>query len=62
MIQMWKGLGTPSVTPDLERTLSEGVLRETAGRSVDQLAEEENEVIAELLRLRAQRELRPQHA
>jgi hypothetical protein len=37
-------------------------MREAAGRSVDQLAGEENETIVELLRLRAQQELRPQHA
>jgi len=62
MVQMWKVLGTPTVTPELQRTLAEGVMREAAGRSVDQLAGEENETIVELLRLRAQQELRPQHA
>jgi carnitine 3-dehydrogenase len=62
MVQMWKVLGTPTVTPELQRTLAEGVMREAAGRSVDQLAEGENETIVELLRLRAQQDLRPQHA
>jgi hypothetical protein len=59
---MFKTLGTPTVTPELQRTLVEGVLREAAGRPVEQLAEDENETIVELLRVRAQQELRPQHA
>jgi carnitine 3-dehydrogenase len=62
LVQMFKTLGTPTVTPELQRTLVEGVLREAAGRPVEQLAEDENETIVELLRLRAQQELRPQHA
>src|SRR5262249_49414380 len=62
LLQLFKVLGTPAVTPGLERTLAEGVLHEAAGRSVEQLAQEENEIIAELLRVRAQYELRPQHA
>jgi len=61
MVQMWKILGTPNVTPELQRTLADGVTREAAGRSVDQLAEAENETLVGLLRLRAQQELRPQH-
>jgi len=62
MVQSWKVLGTPTVTPELLRTLTEGVMREAAGRPVDQMAEEENETIAELFRVRAQQELRPQQA
>src|SRR5262245_8668702 len=62
MVATWKALGTPTVTPELQRTLAEGVQREAAGRSVEQLAEEENETLVELLRLRAQHEMRPQHA
>jgi carnitine 3-dehydrogenase len=62
MVQSWKVLGTPTVTPELQRTLTEGVMREAAGRPVDQLAEEENEAIVELLRVRAQQEPRPQQA
>jgi 3-hydroxyacyl-CoA dehydrogenase len=62
MVQSWKVLGTPIVTPELQRTLAEGVMREAAGRTVEQLAQEENETIVELLRMRARRELRPQHA
>jgi carnitine 3-dehydrogenase len=62
MVQGWKALGTPIVTPELQRTLAEGVMREAAGRRVEQLAQEENETIVELLRMRARHELRPQHA
>jgi carnitine 3-dehydrogenase len=62
MVQSWKVLGTPTVTPELLRTLTEGVMREAAGRPVDQLSEEENETIIELFRVRAQHELRPQQA
>jgi hypothetical protein len=50
---MMKALGTPNITPQLKQTIIDGVLREAANRSVDQLAKKENEVIIGLLRLRA---------
>jgi 3-hydroxyacyl-CoA dehydrogenase len=50
---MMKTLGNPQVTPGLKQTIVEGVMREAAGRSVDELARKENEVIIGLLRLRA---------
>src|SRR5262249_47197341 len=53
MAGMWKVLGTPNLTPELERTVAEGVQQEAAGRSVGELAGEENETLVELLRLRA---------
>ena len=53
---MMKVLGTPNITPQLKQTISDGVLREAAGRSVAQLAKKENEVIIGLLRLRASAE------
>ena len=59
MVQMWNVLGTPNVTPELQRTLADGVAQEAAGRSVEQLAVGENETLIGLLRLRAQQELRP---
>ena len=52
---MIKTLGTPEITPDLKRTIVEGVLQEAANRSVADLAHEENERLVGLLRLRAQR-------
>jgi carnitine 3-dehydrogenase len=50
---MMKTLGDPDVTPELKQTIVDGVTREAAGRSVDELAQKENEVIIGLLRLRA---------
>ena len=52
---MWKALGNPEVTPELKRTITEGVLQEAGNRSVEQLANEENELLVGLLNLRAQR-------
>ena len=49
---MMKVLGTPNITPQLKQTIIDGVLREGAGRSIDQLAKKENEVIIGLLQLR----------
>jgi len=51
---MIKSLGTPDVTPELKQTIVEGVLREAGNRSVDALAQEENELLIGLLRSRAQ--------
>ena len=50
---MIKSLGTPDITPALKQTIVEGVLQEAGNRSVDQLAEAENEALVGLLRLRA---------
>jgi carnitine 3-dehydrogenase len=50
---MMKTLGNPDVTPELKQTIVDGVMREAGGRSVDDLARGENEVIIGLLRLRA---------
>jgi 3-hydroxyacyl-CoA dehydrogenase len=50
---MMKTLGDPDVTAELKQTIVDGVMREAAGRSVDELARQENEVIIGLLRLRA---------
>ena len=50
---MIKTLGTPDITPDLKRTIAEGVLQEAGDRSVEQLGQEENERLVGLLRLRA---------
>jgi 3-hydroxyacyl-CoA dehydrogenase len=50
---MMKTLGNPRVTPELKQTITDGVMREAAGRSVDELAQKENEVIIGLLKLRA---------
>jgi 3-hydroxyacyl-CoA dehydrogenase len=49
---MMKVLGTPNITPELKQAVVDGVMREAGGRSVDQLAQEENEVLVGLLKLR----------
>jgi 3-hydroxyacyl-CoA dehydrogenase len=51
---LMKTLGTPDVTPELKKTISEGVLQEAGNHSVEQLAQEENKLLVGLIRLRAQ--------
>jgi 3-hydroxyacyl-CoA dehydrogenase/sugar lactone lactonase YvrE len=46
---LWGTLGSPSTTPALKQTIVDGVLEEAAGKSVDQLAQERDEVIIGLL-------------
>jgi len=52
LVAMMRTLGNPQVTTELKQTIVDGVIREAAGRSVDELSREENEVIIGLLRLR----------
>ena len=49
---MMKALGTPNITPELKQTVMDGVMREASGRSVDELAQDENRVLIGLLKLR----------
>jgi 3-hydroxyacyl-CoA dehydrogenase len=51
---MMKTLGTPEITPQLKQTVVDAVLKEAAGRSVEQLAREENSVLTGLLKLRSE--------
>src|SRR6266404_3119315 len=50
---MMKTLGNPEITPELKRTIADAVLQEAADRSVEQLAQQENETLLGLLQLRA---------
>jgi 3-hydroxyacyl-CoA dehydrogenase len=50
---LMKALGTPDVNAEIKKTVSDAVLKEASGRSVDQLAQKENEVLVGLLALRA---------
>jgi DNA-binding beta-propeller fold protein YncE len=50
---LMKGIGNPDVTAELKQTIIDGVLQEAGDRSVDQLAQAENEVLVGLLKLRA---------
>jgi carnitine 3-dehydrogenase len=47
-----KALGNPQVTPELKQKVTDGVLAEAGNRSVDQLADGENEMLLQLLRIR----------
>ena len=53
LTSLMKGLQMPDVTPALKQTIVDGVLKEAGERSVDELAEKENEVMLALLALRA---------
>jgi carnitine 3-dehydrogenase len=50
---MMKELGNPELTTELKQTITEGVVREAGNRSVEQLAQEEDEMLLGLLSLRA---------
>jgi hypothetical protein len=51
---LWKDLGPlTEFTPQVKQTIIDGVLQEAAGRSIDQLAKERDEVLLGLLALRA---------
>jgi 3-hydroxyacyl-CoA dehydrogenase len=50
---MMKTLGTPEITPQLKQTVVDAVLKEAGGRSVEQLAREENSILIGLLKLRS---------
>jgi 3-hydroxyacyl-CoA dehydrogenase len=54
LVGMIKALGTPDVTPELKKTIAEGVSQIAGNRSVEQLALEEDEVLVGLIKLRAQ--------
>lgn len=53
MAGLMKALGSPDVTPGLKQTVTDGVMRMAGNRSVEELAEEENEVLTGLLSSRA---------
>lgn len=50
---LMKSLGSPEVTPELKQTVTDGVLRMAANRSVEELAAEENQVLTGLFTDRA---------
>src|SRR5258705_5897500 len=52
---VFKSLGDPSINAELKQKIAQGVKKEAGQRSVEQLAQEENEVLVGLLGLRAQR-------
>jgi 3-hydroxyacyl-CoA dehydrogenase len=53
LLPVFKTLGDPKITPQLKRTIADGVLQEAGDRSVEQLARAENQLLVQLLQLRA---------
>ena len=53
LLPMFKTLGNPTITPELKANVAEGVLQEAGNRSVEQIAQDENQKLVALLRLRA---------
>jgi len=51
---VFRDLGNPEITPAFKQKVIDGVLKEAGDRSVEQLAKRENELLVELIRLRAQ--------
>lgn len=54
MAALIKTLGTPDITPEFKKTIVDGVLQEAGDHSLDQLAQNENELLVGLIRLRSQ--------
>jgi 3-hydroxyacyl-CoA dehydrogenase len=52
MTAWWKVLGNPQLTPELRKTVTEGVLKEAGSRSLDALASQRDELLLGLLKLR----------
>jgi 3-hydroxyacyl-CoA dehydrogenase len=53
MTAWWKVLGQPVLTPDVQRRLIDSVRAEVGSRSVDELAAERDELLLQLIELRA---------
>jgi 3-hydroxyacyl-CoA dehydrogenase len=53
MADMWKVLGDPELTPELKRTIVDGVLEEAGDRTVDELAGERDAMLLALQAVRA---------
>jgi 3-hydroxyacyl-CoA dehydrogenase len=53
MAQQWPGLGNPEFTPELAQQIVDGVMQEANGKSIDELANERDEVLFGLIALRA---------
>ena len=53
MTAWWKVLGSPQLTPEVQKMLIDGVHAEIGSRRIDDLAAERDEVLLGLLELRA---------
>ena len=52
MMAWWKTLGSPELTPEVQKKLVNGVHTEVGSRSIDELAAERDEVLLGLIELR----------
>jgi 3-hydroxyacyl-CoA dehydrogenase len=55
MMSSWKALGSPVLTPEVQKTLIESVHAEVGSRSVEQLEAERDEILLGLIELRTRR-------
>lgn len=55
MMAQWKGLGSPDLTPELQKKLVDSVHAEAGSRSIAELEAERDDLLLGLLELRAQR-------
>jgi len=62
MSALWSDLGTPALTPQLRQRIVEGVRSEVGGRSRAQLAQQRDELLIGLLKLRARLSRKPRRA
>jgi len=62
MSALWTDLGTPALTPQLRQRIVEGVRSELGGRSRAQLAQQRDELLIGLLKLRARLSRKPHRA
>jgi hypothetical protein len=52
MMAWWKTLGSPELTPDVQKKLIASVHAEVGSRSIDELAAQRDEVLLGLIELR----------
>jgi hypothetical protein len=55
MTASWKTLGSPELTPEIQKKLVDGVRAEVGSRTIVQLEGERDEILLGLLELRAKR-------
>ena len=62
MTAWWKVLGSPVLTPELQKKLIDGVHAEVGSRTIEELEAERDEILLGLLELRTKRPRRPPRA
>jgi hypothetical protein len=55
MVSSWKALGSPVLTPEVQKKLIDGVHAEVGSRTVEELEAERDEILLGLLELRTKR-------